>query len=123
MSVIIDFAEAQKRRRAAAAPDPDDRRPAIDIIPGQLAKRTADAIRALRDARTDIYDRGGQLVRPVRIADPETLDGVRRPVGALVLRPVEPEWLRLRLAEIAAWRKWDSRTETLRQCNRMMMLP
>jgi putative DNA primase/helicase len=114
MSTVEDFSEAAKRRRAEAAPDPDDRRPAIDIIPGQLAKRTAEAIRVLRDGRTDIYDRGGQLVRPVRVAEPETLDGVRRPVGALVLRPVEPEWLRLRLAEAAAWRKWDARTETLR---------
>jgi putative DNA primase/helicase len=114
MTTVEDFAEAAKRRQAEAAPAPDDQRPAIDIIPGQLAKRTAEAIRVLRDARTDIYDRGGQLVRPVRVAEPEMLDGVRRPVGALVLRPVEPEWLRLRLAEVAAWRKWDARTETLR---------
>jgi hypothetical protein len=28
--------------------------------------------------------------------------------------PVEPEWLRLRLAEVAVWRKWDARTESLR---------
>ena len=113
MTTVEDFAEAARRRRAEAAHAPDDRS-AIHIIPGQLAKRTAEAIRALRDARTDIYDRGGQLVRPVRVAEPEALDGVRRAVGALVLRPVEPEWLRLRLAEVAAWRKWDARTELLR---------
>jgi hypothetical protein len=83
--------------------------PVIDIVLGKLSERTTAAISALRAAHLDLFDRGGQLVRPVRIADPETLDGVRRPVGALVLRPVEPEWLRLRLAEAATWRKWDSR--------------
>jgi putative DNA primase/helicase len=113
MTTVEDFAEAARRRRAETAPAPDDR-PAIDIIPGQLSKCTAQAIRALRDARTDIYDRGGQLVRPVRVAEPEPLDGVRRAVGALMLRPVEPQWLRLRLAEVAAWRKWDARTGSLR---------
>jgi putative DNA primase/helicase len=88
--------------------------PVIDIVPGKLSERTAGAIGALRSAGLDIFDRGGQLVRPVRIADPETLDGVRRPVGALVLRPIEPEWVRLRLAEVARWRKWDSRREDWR---------
>src|SRR5688500_6502026 len=63
--------------------------PVIDIVPGKLSERTAGAIGALRTAGLDIFDRGGQLVRPVRVADPETLDGVRRPVGALVLRPIE----------------------------------
>lgn len=114
MSVINDFSEALERKRAEATLAPGDGRPGIDIVPGRLAERTAEAIQALRGARSDIFDRGGQLVRPVRIAEAEALDGVRRPVGALMLRPIEPEWLRLRLAEAAAWRKWDARTESLR---------
>ena len=84
--------------------------PIIDIVPGELADRTTAAIRALKTAEIQIFDRGGQLVRPVRVADPETLDGIRRPAGALVLQPVEPEWLRLRLAETATWRKKDGRS-------------
>ena len=88
--------------------------PVIAILPGKLSERTTAAIGALRTARLQIFDRGGQLVRPVRVANPETLDGVRRPLGALVLRPVEPEWLRLRLAETAVWRKWDRRAHQWR---------
>jgi putative DNA primase/helicase len=113
MTTVEDFTEALKRRKAEDG-TPADGRPAIDVVPGRLAERTAAAIRALHDARAEIYDRGGQLVRPVRVAQAESLDGVKRPVGAIVLRPVEPEWLRLRLAEVARWRKWDTRTETLR---------
>jgi hypothetical protein len=114
MTTVEDFTEALKRRRAEGSTEPGDGRPAIDIVPGRLAERTTAAIRALHDAHAEIYDRGGQMVRAVRVAEPESLDGVRRPAGALVLRPVEPEWLRLRLAEVAAWRKWDARTEKLR---------
>ena len=88
--------------------------PVIEILPGKLSERTTAAIGALRTAQLQIFDRGGQLVRPVRVANPKTLDGVRRPDGALVLRPVEPEWLRLRLAETAIWRKWDSRANQWR---------
>ena len=53
--------------------------PVIEILPGKLSERTKAAIGALRTAQLQIFDRGGQLVRPVRVANPETLDGVRRP--------------------------------------------
>src|SRR5215208_3407377 len=98
-------AESESKKSNGAA---TTQLPVIDIVAGKLSERTAAAIGALRTAGLDIFDRGGQLVRPVRVADPETLDGVWRPAGALVLRPIEPEWVRLRLAEVATWRKWDS---------------
>lgn len=91
-----------------------DNRPNIDVAAGRLPEITRAAIDALKAAGAGIYDRGGQLVRPVRIVEPEAADGVSRPVGALVLRPVEPDWLRLRLAEAACWRRYDGRAKDWR---------
>ncbi len=84
-------------------------RPVLDVTGGELADRVGAGIAALQGARVAIFNRGGQLVRPVRVAGLESLDGVRRASDALILRPVEPEWLRLRLDQAAIWRRWDGR--------------
>jgi putative DNA primase/helicase len=86
-------------------------RPVIDLTGGELADRVAASIAALQGAKVAIFNRGGQLVRPVRVAGLESLDGVRRSSDALILRPVEPEWLRLRLDQAAVWRRWDGRSK------------
>jgi hypothetical protein len=74
-------------------------RPQIQVRAGELARIVKDAIKALRRAAVPIYDRGGALYRPVRNeTPPKESDVVRRPVGALVLRPVDATWLRVMLA-------------------------
>jgi putative DNA primase/helicase len=83
--------------------------PTIRVAGGTLADNTAEAIKALKAHGLDIFDRGGMLVRPVRLSETDLVGGVKRPEGALVLRPVDPDWLRLRLAEVAQWEKFDAR--------------
>jgi putative DNA primase/helicase len=89
--------------------------PIIDVRGGALPQIVQDAVSALKGAGAPIYLRGDALYRPVRIeAPPKDDDHVRRPVGAVVLRPVDSVWTRLQLAGAAAWRKWDAREKKLR---------
>lgn len=84
-------------------------RPSIDLRAGDLPRIIDEAIAALRAAGSPIYDRGGALYRPTRIETHDTTDGVRRAPGTIVLRPVDPTWLRVRLATVAQWRRWRER--------------
>jgi hypothetical protein len=87
----------------------------IQVRAGDLPRIVEDAIKALRGAAVPIYDRGGALYRPVLVeSPPKDDDHVRRPVGAVVLRPVDPAWARLQLAGAAQWRKWDARDKKMR---------
>lgn len=89
-----------------------DGRPAILVQKGNLPGMVSSAIDALKAANVPVYDRGGQLVRPVRAADAAPVAGVKREgSGGIILAAVVPEWLRLRLAEAANWEKWDGRSE------------
>ena len=86
-------------------------KPLIRLQNGRLVENLAEAIDALEAYGLQIFDRGGQLVRPVRFAETSASDGVKRPPGALVLRPIDPDWLRLRLSDAADFEKWDSRAD------------
>jgi hypothetical protein len=80
--------------------------PVIEIRAGELPRIFQDAISALKGAKVPIYDRGGALYRPVRVeTPPKENDEIRRPVGALVLRPVDSIWTRITLAAVANWLK------------------
>jgi putative DNA primase/helicase len=93
-------------------------RPEIHVQGGNFAQNVRAAIEALHSAAVPIYDRGGQLVRPVQhVTDSPIRDGVRRADGALILTPVGADWLRVQLAEVAAWRKFDGRTEKWKPCD------
>jgi putative DNA primase/helicase len=87
--------------------------PEIDVVGGNFAKNVHGAIVALQQSKIPIYDRGGQLVRPVEQAGVTGTsgDGVRRPLGSMIVAPVCPDWIRMQLAEVAAWRKIDGRIE------------
>jgi putative DNA primase/helicase len=81
---------------------------AIQIAGGELTANMADAIEALRAAHIQIFNRGGQLVRPVRIDSVEPIDTeIRRSAAATVLVAVDKDWIRLRLAApgVARWFK------------------
>lgn len=91
-----------------------DNLPVIDLEAGKLPEIVRHATAALKATCSEIHDRGGQIVRTVRIAEPKAGNGVRRLTGALVLRPVEVDWLRLRLAEAASWRKFHGRAKDWR---------
>jgi hypothetical protein len=81
-----------------------DGRQQIIVAQGQLARIVRDTIAALHRARVPLYDRGGQLVRPVRIESAE-LGAVRRSAGAIVIAAVEADWLRVTMATHIDYRR------------------
>jgi hypothetical protein len=92
--------------RITSTYDPPDDLPMTVTRPGAQYQPSGSPVAV---GPMPIYDRGGVLYRPVRIEAQSTSDGVRRPAGALVLRAVEPTWLRVKLADAAQWLKWDAR--------------
>lgn len=95
-----------------------DGRPVIHLAPGETANNCREAIAALAAdtaARPldGIYVRDRVLFRPVHVAElgeaAATKHGVQRSPEALVLVPVELAWLMTRLADAAAFTKYDAR--------------
>ena len=91
--------------RARDAVGDDIRRPVIYSNPGRLAEIVAEGSRALLEAKVPIYQRGAELVYPVRLDRSESEDGVRRDRGATVIHPISSAWLTVALARAAQWRK------------------
>lgn len=104
-------AKGYERARQHGAPE-------IDTAPGNFAVNVRAAIASLHASDRQIFDRGGQLVRPVEhSAATGSADGVYRPAGALILAPVGADWIRVQLADVAAWRRFDARTEKYKACD------
>ncbi|GAB4231990.1 MAG: hypothetical protein Kow00109_04340 [Acidobacteriota bacterium] len=80
----------------------------IDVTPGRLADAIRETCDALRAAGSPIYTRG-DVVRIYRAPEPTTDSGIRRPAGAVVVRPVTPEWLRSEMARVAHYYRVGAR--------------
>jgi hypothetical protein len=79
-------------------------RPLIRVMGGDLAEATAASLRVLADERDPlaaVYVRGSLLMHPTRIRERLNAGSIRRPLDALILRAVDVDWLRLRLAQRA----------------------
>ena len=88
----------------------------IVMRPGELVSIVSEAQRALIADGAAIYQRGGTLVRPVRVdrrADRANPSAVRRDVGATVLIDVQPPWLVERMARAAEWDRPTKNGETV----------
>ncbi len=105
--------------RAAAAPGAeealeaidgcDPKQPAIIVRDGDATGVLNQTIEALQRAGVEIYNRGGQLVRPVRLESPDTSGGIFRSAGSTILAPVEAGWVWLRMAETVQYRRYRRR--------------
>jgi hypothetical protein len=82
------------------APDADE----VIMEPGALIAIVDRAEAALLDS--GIYQRAGELVRPVRLDKSIEEGGVRRAAGALVLVRVGETWLVEAMARKRKWLKW-----------------
>lgn len=96
------------------APAGSSPRHEIEVVPGMLPAMVGQAIDALIASSSPIYERAGRLVRPVLLEKTEVIAGVRRELGALVLRPVTAPWLMHELGQVVRWRRYDSRSRGLR---------
>jgi hypothetical protein len=93
-----------------------DDREEIRCYGGSLPRNVADAERVLgvatcREPALGVYQRGGILVRIARLPVATAADGIRRAAGSMQILPAGPDFLRLRLTQIAIWRKFDKRSE------------
>ncbi len=78
-------------------------RPDIVMDPGRLSQVVDAAEAALLTSRASIYQRGGPLVRPVRLDKVTVEDGVTRQAGALMLVGVSQSWLLEEMQKAADW--------------------
>lgn len=107
---------SEQLARIEAVAGRDVGRPIIDLDAGGLPRVVREAAAALQAAGAPIYLHGGRLVRTLRLDQPE-VGQVRRPVGAVVLTPVTPDWIRLKIGEAAECRRWRSRERDWRPCD------
>lgn len=91
-----------------------DERPEIELRAGALDSIIPTAQRALSKVG-GIYRRGAFVMRPEQQpeADPND-ERVRRPAGAMLLVPIDQDWLQIELARAARWVKFDARSEQLK---------
>ena len=83
----------------------DDKRPEIVVRAGFMPQAVDEAERALLQAEIGIFQRGGVLVRPVRLPINVEEYGVQRDRGSLILKAVTSPWLREQFARNAKWVK------------------
>jgi putative DNA primase/helicase len=95
--------------RAVTQPlPPEDGRPAVKIVGGELPRQVGEAEAALIASRPDIYRYGGQLVRPV-IEEVPAADMTWTQVHRLV--PVTRSYLIDVLTSAARWERYDRRSK------------
>ena len=98
-----------KQKPEAAKPRDDSRKPVLVAEPGELATIVTKAMAILAEQGTDIFQRGGKLVRP---AVGKGVDSQGRQVAYPVLIEVDAAFLRMTLSELIDWIKPDKRTES-----------
>jgi putative DNA primase/helicase len=110
MTDVIDLSERRVREGSGE-------RPTIEIRLGDLPRIVRQAEDALMSQGAGIYQRGGQLVRIVRLEADAKFQGVQRAAGSVVIMPVTKEYLTLALARAASWQRFDARAKELRNMN------
>jgi hypothetical protein len=105
---VSDFIEAggtleilQARCRAA----PSFRELAIQMREGALVEIADKAQEGLLRAKAPIYQRGGELVRPIKVDQVKHDAPIRRAIGSTILTAVREPWLYEQLARHMEWNK------------------
>lgn len=107
------FDSAQK----AAGAVTDDGRPVIEWQAGDLPRMVDSAEAALMQGHHDIlFQRGPQVVRVVR-QQAMSVRTFKRPAGGLGISVVDKPYLVEEMTRAAEWKKYDSRSESLKRIN------
>lgn len=96
--------------------DDDDEMPIVVVRDGELDRIVTEAEAALIAADIKMYQRGGQLVRPV-YQPQATTRGIERRDGALLIKAVEEAWLVEAFGRAAEFQKWDERKKGMKVTN------
>jgi hypothetical protein len=91
----------------------ENARPTVRITGGELDRVVDEAESALMASGIRVYQRGGQLVRPV-YQPQATTRGVERRDGALLTKAVEEAWLVETFTRAADFQKYDGRSHAWR---------
>lgn len=105
---MADFYNLDQARAAL------DRR-CITASAGELPALVADAQCALIASHAGIYQRGGSLVRIIRLDEDRADHGIARRKGAVMILPVTRDWLHLAIARACDWQRFDGRTKSNRR--------
>lgn len=92
--------------------EPESDRPVVRVSV-ELHETVDQAVETL-SLDPDIYQRDGELVRIIRIAEAEA-DALTL-AGTPAIRPVSSATLRERLTRFADWERFDARSDTYRKC-------
>lgn len=84
--------------------EPAEGLPLVRIIPGNLNKVIDKAEGILLSAGVPLFDRGGQLVRPVVLMTDVAVDGAKIPAGSLAIKDITAGWLTRVFNEHAIWK-------------------
>ena len=108
MKPWVERAEKKDRVAKPAFTPPEDGRPVVRVVAGQMSETVDAAEAALMASDSGIYQRSGSLVRigdaPVKNADGETRNARR-------ILPLNEHSLGEVLGRTAAWTKYDARRE------------
>jgi hypothetical protein len=95
--------ELTEEQKAVTLPD-------IVVRQGDLPRIIDEAEAALAASPLPIYQRGMEIVRPIRVdKDVNPDEVVRRPPGALVITPAHPAWLKESMIRTARWLTWNEK--------------
>ena len=93
-----------------------DRAVTIQCIPGELPEMTDKAEAALCKHEANFYQRGGQLVRWC-MSHAETVRGITRPGGAVIILNQDADYLLDRLNRLISWLRWNEDKGDYVPCN------
>jgi putative DNA primase/helicase len=107
---VSDIRKAQVRAQL----DGDTTKAVIQVRAGEMPRIVTEAQSALLAADAGIYQRGGQLVRIVKLDMTTKQSGVKRAAGSTVITPLVKEYLTCVLAASARFEKFDGRVKKMR---------
>lgn len=102
---------ATRRSRTAQEPTQENTKPVIEIVGGTLPEMVDKAESILLKSGCPIYQRGGMLVRVV-VGGGKANKGIRRDLHSVLIQPVELAYLCEVFTKIAAWVKFDVRSQS-----------
>lgn len=104
----VNWGQPKRGRSAAPVAIPEG---AILLEDGRLIENLEAAEAALRAGEVEVFQRGGELVRVVRLDASEDSDGVRRDRGATIIVPANEHALAQKLARRAKFVRVNSKGE------------
>lgn len=88
----------------------------IQRLPGELPENVDAAEAVLCEHEPNFYQRGGQLVRWAS-SRAETVRGIARPGGAIIILNLDTDYLLDRLNRLIGWERWDKKKEDFVACD------